>query len=182
MKINQANFAAVTNNYRDKVTGIKKNIQRLIRHASLESGFSIIEVLIFTLLSSIVLIGMSYATLISIKNSKESQNKTLSTRYMQQAQEWLRGEKELDWNTFVDSLSSSTYCINTIPQTISEISTFLGTCAEDDFSLGTSFKRELTIVSINADKTEVIYKVQIYWHDGPNVATSQVSSLLAQWE
>ncbi len=173
-KINRDNFVLVRNKLNKRTSP-----HNLLAFRS--KGFSIIEVLIFTLLSSIVLIGMSYATLLSVANSRASQNKTRSTRYIGQAQEWLKGQKEIDWNRFVAALNEETYCINDIPLVIEDLSLVVGACESDDFNLN-NFKRELIITDINSDQTEVTYTVKTYWHNGPNINTSQVSSLLAQWE
>lgn len=145
-------------------------------------GFSLIEVLIFTLLTSMVLIALSYATMISVSQSIASENKTKSTRYVQQAHEWLKGQKESDWNLFVDSLDAGKYCINTLPASIDLISSQIGPCGVTDFTLDNKFKRELNILSINNDETEVSYTITNYWREGKNILNSQVSSLLAQWE
>ena len=147
-----------------------------------KTGFSIVEILIFTLLTSMVLIAMSYATLISVRNSQSSTNKTLSTRYIQQAQEWLRGQKEIDWNVFANSLNVATYCINSLPDSISLLPSQQGACTANNYGLVGRFKRELTITSVNLDETEITYTVKNYWRDGVNVQSAQVSSLLAQWE
>lgn len=147
-----------------------------------EGGFSIIEVLIFTLLSSMVLIALSYATLVAVRTSQSSQNKTLSTRFVQQAQEWLKGQKEVDWSVFVSTLEVGTYCLNTIPDDIAEIVTLLNPCATTDFTLSNRFKRELVITSKNVSDTEIAYTVFTYWYEGKVLNRTQVSGLFALWE
>ena len=143
-------------------------------------GFSIIEVLIFIVLASTVLITMTMITMVSIRNSLLSQNKTLSTRYVQQAQEWLRCQLDIDWNTFVSTITEgSTYCINTIPDDVSNLDSDMSSCG---YALSSQFKRSLTIVSINEENTEVAYKVLIYLRDGPTINSAQASGMLSLLE
>ncbi|KXK07236.1 MAG: hypothetical protein UZ21_OP11001001156 [Microgenomates bacterium OLB22] len=156
--------------------------QKKIRntYASHQSAFSLIEVLIFTALIAIVLIGMSYVTLLSVRGARFSEDKTKALRYGQQLQEWLRGQKELQWNTFVSSLSEQTYCVNTLPSSMSDFSALEGVCATH--ALASKYKRELTIDTIAADGSQVSFTITVFWNDGGSVQRATVSSAFSVLE
>lgn len=145
-----------------------------------QSAFSLIEVLIFTALIAIVLIGMSYVTLLSVRGARFSEDKTRALRYGQQLQEWMRGQKELQWNTFVSSLSEGTYCVNAIPSAMSDFSSLQGSCTTH--ALASKYKRELVIDDIASDGSQVSFTVSVYWNDGGAVQRATVSSAFSVLE
>ena len=63
----------------------------------LQNGFTMIEVLAFTLLVSIIFIGLTRIVVLSMRSSKLAQNTVLATHFAEELQEWVRGEKEEDW-------------------------------------------------------------------------------------
>jgi len=55
---------------------------------------------------SLVITAMAGMALLSVKASAYSRNKTLATRYVQEANEWLRGQKDAGWSTFLTNAQS----------------------------------------------------------------------------
>ncbi|MFS8159119.1 MAG: type IV pilus modification PilV family protein [Candidatus Roizmanbacteria bacterium] len=139
-----------------------------------KKGLSILEILVFILLISVLMIGISYLTVYTLRNSRYIQNKTKATRYAQQLHEWLAGQKEKNWVDFVGSLSETTYCIDTIADSIATISSQQGACT--GYDIQSLFKRELIISDINSDTTEIRYKILVKWRDGANVGQVSLSS------
>src|SRR3989344_8270460 len=82
----------------------------------LNKAFTLIEIMIFVSLLSIVLIvTVGYVTRL-LMNMKVNEHKIFATFYVEEVSEWLLGERESDWNNFHSKASVSapgtTYCLN----------------------------------------------------------------------
>lgn len=141
-------------------------------------GFTLVEVLIFVTLISLIFITVSYTVTLSLKNTKINEHKILATHYAEELKEWLRGEKEVDWLSFTDSISQgTTYCVNSIPDDVSNLTS--GICPPESFLDGI-FKRELTINEETAN--QVKFKVEVKWEEGPNNYLVPISTVFSLWE
>lgn len=140
-------------------------------------GLSLIEILIFVLLVSILLVGLSYGTIFSLRNSKFAQDKTRATRLAQELQDWLRGQRDVDWEAFVGGFSLGTYCVNSIPSDIGGLVAVTGSCPS--YSLQSRFKREMTVTNIAANGNSMTYEISVYWRDAGTVHKAQIATVLA---
>src|SRR3989338_10182319 len=117
-------------------------------------GFTLVEILVFILLISVVFVAMTALTTYSIRSAKVSERTVLATHYAEELHEWLRGEKEVDWNAYIAKsaiVPGSVYCVNTIPASIN------GLVSEDcgsTYGIANTFKRDLTLTQ-NETETEV---------------------------
>ena len=75
-----------------------------------KKSFTLIEVLIFVTILSLFFVVASAVTITSLQNLKVQEHKILATRYAEELLEWLRGEKEVDWNKFINYRGN--YCFN----------------------------------------------------------------------
>lgn len=107
------------------------------------NGFTMIEMLIFVSVTSMVFIVMlgviNYATI----NIKQSQYKVVATHFGEELLEWFRYQRDKNGFAFVYDLSSAqgkTYCFNEATITDWPLE---GSCA--GYSLKDYFKRELTL-------------------------------------
>ena len=120
-------------------------------------GFTLIEVLVFVSITSLLLLAAVNITAISISRLKAEQYKVLGNYFMDSLFEWLAGEKERDWTNFYSKASSDgiTYCFN---QLDIDWPSSAGGCG-DEFSLGVSeifngkniFQREATLTTVGED-------------------------------
>ncbi len=124
------------------------------------SGQSLFETLLAFALASIIIVGIVILATNSIKNSNFSKDKTTSSKYVQDAMEWLREEKIIDWqNLYAKAgLTQLTYCINSLNWPGST-----GACSSGNFILGTPYKRQLLLVSNGTDTVEAT--VVVFWTD-----------------
>lgn len=81
------------------------------------SGFSLIEVLIFTTILSLFFVTAAAVVTASLRNVQISQHKILATRYAEELLEWVKNEKQNDWYSFFQTYASVentnyTYCFN----------------------------------------------------------------------
>lgn len=105
----------------------------------MRKGFSLIEVLVFiSILSLFFLAAMTVGTY-SLRDMKNNEYKIIASHLGEEAVEWLKNEKETDWENLLskDNGSGTTYCLVNLDFNN------LGEC--QDYNLGTPaiFKREL---------------------------------------
>lgn len=131
-------------------------------------GQSLVEVLVAVGIVSLVLVAIVAGVTLAIKNASFSRNQTSATRYAQEAMEWLRNQRDQDWNAFV--LRSGPFCLNSL-------SWKTGTCSS--FSLGNIFKRE-AVLSGSDPRIEV--KVTVSWQDAGGTHQSELVSYFTKWQ
>lgn len=135
-------------------------------------GFTFIEILIFVTLISLIFITFSALTAVSISRERVNEHKILSTHYSEELREWLRGQKEVDWDTLVTS-KMGTWCFNIEP--VSQWPTLSGICT--GYDLNSIYKRE-AILSVNADNSAVTVLITTSWRDGSNMFQVPLSTRL----
>ena len=93
-------------------------MKRLFRKASClhkQAGFSIVEILVFVSIISFLFITLTATVTASLRRMSTAERRVYATHYAEELQEWLRAEKEVDWDAFVNrdiSGSGTVYCFN----------------------------------------------------------------------
>lgn len=131
-----------------------------------EDGQSLFEVVLALAIATIIIVAMVALAASAIRNSNFSKNKTLATRYSQEATEWLRGERDRDFDTFSAQAANPVYCLPSLSWTVATI----GTCTDGQEIPGTIFKREVgftrTTVTVGGLPKNVIEaEMNVYWQD-----------------
>lgn len=104
----------------------------------------------------------------SISNSLFSRNKTLASRFSQEAVEWLRSERESNFNNFSQFADFDTYCL--VSLTFSNT----GQCNSDEIIVDTVFKRELFFEKqLSSGKTIIDATVVTSWNDSQGLHESR---------
>lgn len=142
----------------------------------LESGQSFFEVVIALGITALVLVAIVVPATVSIKNSNLSQNKARATRHVQEALEWLRGERDTDWDTFAGNAATSTWCLSALSWTSPST---VGTCTQTNKINGTIFTREVDFGFIDSATYEVTVKVM--WTDTAGLKEVRSSTYLTDW-
>lgn len=114
------------------------------------SGQSLFEVVIALAVISVVMVGLINVTTISIRNTSFSRNNTLATRYAQEAMEWLRGQRDASWNTFVGFGTTATYCLDTLSWGNPNA------CGATELISGTSFTRSVALTCFRNSGTVAV--------------------------
>ena len=144
-------------------------------------GFTLMEVLIFVSIISLFFVTAAAITVASLRNLKTQERKILATRYAQELLEWLKGEKEADWNLFTTKASSSgtEYCFN-----VSPINTWptSGTCSS--YGLDNLFKREASLTSqtLGGVIQQVNVSITIEWREADQTYQVPLNSVFTTWE
>lgn len=146
-----------------------------------KDGFTILEVLLFTTLISLVFVAIAYLATFSLVSSRLSTHKVVATHFAEELEEWLRGEKEVDWNTFAAKANTEglLYCVNAIPADISVLTS--GTGCGSTYGLAPIYKREVTLKK-NEDGTQVVVTVRVEWKENNNTFAVPISTIFSVWE
>ena len=145
----------------------------------IKSGFSLIEVLVFITILGLFFVAAISVTTFSLKNMKISEHKILAAHYAEEGTEWVRNEKENDWETFVlkSSGTGTLYCLNSLNWSTAV------TCGEN-YALGTPalFKREVTLTNSGTPVSQVNIEVVISWIEGNQTMNVRVKTVVNLWE
>ena len=140
-------------------------------------GQSLFEVVLALALSTLIIVALVSLVSNSIRNSSYSRNKTYATRYTQEATEWLRGERDGDWDVF-----STNFLFCPTPPHVQCLDTLAwgncGTCGETEF-VDNIFKREISFSDIEADSVTV--ETTTYWIDSQGIHEVRSNTILTDW-
>lgn len=132
-----------------------------------EKGQSLFEVVVAVGISALIITGVVVLATNSIQNSTYSRDKTLASLYVQQAEEWLR--KERDQNSVVfnakaafDQSNDITYCLNNLVWPNAP-----GSCSSGSFIGGdTKFVRKITFPACNPCVSDLVeVNITVSWKD-----------------
>ena len=146
-----------------------------------QKGTTLLEV-IFT----IVVIGMVLGALITavnygLSNAQYARNKALATKYGQEAIEWLRAQRNLDWYDFSGRACSSgpctPYCLVDFSVWPGQAACSAGMVINDQFD---SFHREVTLEQDGVDKVNV--QMRVFWQQGNRDSEIKLNTYLTRWQ
>ena len=135
-----------------------------------DSGQSLFEVVLSLAIATIIIVAMVALASLAIRNSNFSKNKTLATRHSQEATEWLRGERDTDFDAFFTRAANPLYCL----KNLSWADATIGVCTDGREIPGTLFKREVgfsrtTVLVGGLPKNVVGAEINVYWQDAQGV-------------
>jgi len=124
----------------------------------LNSGQSLIELLVALTLIMLVVVAVVGLAAVSIKTSYFAKRETTAKRYAEEAMEWLREQKKSNWTDFLFAKSTTTgqkYCFNSLSWSSA------GACTT---TFGGIYKREATLLR-SSDNKNVTVTVVVSWTD-----------------
>lgn len=141
----------------------------------LQNGASLLEIVIAVGLISIILLSLVSLSTKSVSNTTLSREKNEAARYSQEAVEWLRGERDNSWSSFIAHVDNSdTWCLTALDWSNS------GSCNTNEVISGTNLTREVTF-----DEKEdgvVGVSVVVKWMEGEREHQSVADTLLTKWQ
>ena len=148
----------------------------------MKKGFSLIEVLVFVTVLSLVFVAAMAVVTYSLKTMKINEHKILASHYAEEAMEWVKGQKEDNWVEFTAhdaAAGTAIYCINGLD--------FIDAAECGEFyALGSPaiFKRELLLENVpdSATPDRVDATVNVYWLEGGKDYNVSVSTVLKRLE
>ena len=147
-----------------------------------QKGQSLFEVVLALAIATIIIVAMVALAASAVRNSNFSKNKTLATRYSQEATEWLRGERDADFDAFFARAANPLYCLKSLSWTEATI----GGCSAGQEIADTVFKREVgfarsTIIVGGLPKNVVEAEVNVYWQDAQGVHEVRSVTNFTDW-
>ncbi len=128
-------------------------------------GQSMFEMVLAIFIITMIIVAVVVLSTNSISNSLFSRNKTTANRYSQEAIEWLRSERDLDFENFKTN-AIGTYCLQN-PLSSSTWSN-TGACSSSEvIDTNSIFKRDVvfTTTAISASQNAVQAVVTTRWDD-----------------
>lgn len=151
-----------------------------------QSGQSLVESIIAMGIIITTLVALMSAVTYALNNAQFARNKALATKYTQESVEWLRGQRDSSWNTFVSfsSAGGSTYCLNGDLHTQSTMPGIAKSCTaspidapiDDQYDI---FNREVTLTTASTGRVAIT--VRVYWYEGTRVSDVVVNTYLTRW-
>jgi len=140
-----------------------------------EKGQSLFEVVLALAVAALIIIAIVALATISIRNANFSRNQSLTTRYAQEAIEWLRGQRDEDWDAFAARALTPLWCLKSLSWTDAKI----GECGSSDFIFDTIFKREISFTILDASNIDTAVKV--YWEDAQGLHETKTVTTFTDW-
>lgn len=140
-----------------------------------EKGQSLFEVVLALAVAALIIIAIVALATISIRNASFSRDQSLTTRYAQEAIEWLRGQRDEDWDAFATRALTPLWCFKSLSWTDAKI----GECDSPDFISDTIFKREISFTILNASNIDTAVKV--YWEDAQGLHETKTVTTFTDW-
>lgn len=142
----------------------------------LKNGQSMFELLIAVFVIGIALTAIVSLVTTSISNTSFSRDRTLAAKYTQEASEWLREQRDLNWGQFTSrgSADGSTYCLQTLTWDS-------GSCSESEYIADTNMVREVTLIYPASSNDTVEARIITYWQDASGRHESRISTYFSNW-
>ena len=140
-----------------------------------EKGQSLFEVVLALAVAALIIIAIVALATISIRNANFSRNQSLTTRYAQEAIEWLRGQRDEDWDAFATRALTPLWCLKSLSWT----DTIIGGCGSSGFISDTIFKREISFTILDASNIDT--EVKVYWQDAQGLHETKTVTTFTDW-
>lgn len=155
-------------------------MKKLLFHKNI-NGFSLVEAMVFISILSVFFISSMTIVVFILRNMKTQQYKILATRFAEEGIEWVKQEKEDDWQLFSlrdDSGGPGTnYCLNSLNWATK-------TDCNDVYDLGPPniFKRVLVITNFGSPTNSITTKLTVSWLENSVEQKIVLKSVLNLWE
>lgn len=140
-----------------------------------EEGQGLFEVVLSLAVAALIIVAIVALATTAIRNASFSRNQSLATRYAQEAIEWLRGQRDEDWDAFATWALTPLWCL----RSLSWADTVIGSCGSSDFISGTIFKREISFTIIDASNIDT--EVNVYWQDAQGLHETKTVTTFTDW-
>lgn len=146
----------------------------------MNKGQSLFEVVVALAIVTLIVVAIVSLATNSIRNASFARNKTSATRYSQEASEWLRGQRDNDWDIFAARSAATpgiVWCLSTLSWPGSA-----GSCGASTYIGETLFKREAVLSYPDpADLNNIQADIRTFWVDSQGDHEVKISTYLANW-
>ena len=150
-------------------------------------GFSLIEVIIFVSLISILFVGAASVMSFMYRQNQMQISQLIATHQSEELYQWLKAEREADWNTFVNTVTvgktqqSTLFCFSTLDPTWGSQIGDLSGCP---YAISSKYRRSATFQVDNlANPTQVSVRISTDWIEASSVRSKVFTVVfINQWE
>lgn len=141
-----------------------------------QKGQSLFEVVFAVGMSALIITAVVVLAANALSNSTFSKNKALAGRFTQEAVEWLRSQRDENWDNFYTRTLTTTWCLPDVDWAEAKV----GICGVADTILANSnFRREVNFTEIDASNIET--KIKVYWEDGRGLHETSTITNFTDW-
>jgi Tfp pilus assembly protein PilV len=147
---------------------------------NMNKGQSLFELIIAVAVISVMLVTAVGLSTKVVNNTRLSSNQTLANRYTQQAIEWMRGERDIDYVSLYNNRAANgtgrTWCVAATPPSWPGSS---GNCGANTVIAGTVFRRE---VNLTQSGDNIIVRVTVMWNESAGAKQVSGEVILTNWK
>lgn len=142
------------------------------------SGQSLFEVLFAIAMVAIILTGVVSLGTASVRNTSFSSNQGLAARYARETIDWLRQERDGDWNNIASRVTLDPWCITDINAGWPGSS---GSCdSTNNISGASNLFREVTLTF--AGDNEIAAEIAVEWTDSQGLHQEILNTVFVNWQ
>lgn len=142
-----------------------------------QEGQSLFEIVLSMAIITAIIVGLISLVVSAIRNATFSRNETQAARYAQETTEWLRQERDNDFDLFKEHLPvSNKWCFSELTWSKAR------SCSDNDEITGTPLKREATFSSsVQGGKTIIEVEVKVSWDDSQGEHQVKTVTSFSDW-
>lgn len=142
----------------------------------MSKGQSLFEVVLALAIIALIAVALVSLTTISIRNTSFSKTETQANRFAQEAVEWLRSERDADFEAFRDRASTSKWCLQGLNWNKAR------GCFTGETVAATNLRREANFsILIVSNKEVVETAVLLYWNDSQGYHEVRSTTNFTDW-
>lgn len=155
-----------------------------------QEGFTFIEILVFVSIVSVLFISLTSVVITSLHRMQVVEHRLYAQRYGEELIEWLRAEKETDWDRFLARDTNGTgtvYCFNDpidfINQNWDVDGPTSGECLDYNGITGTTqpiYKRFVVLTKRGDPPTQIGVQVVVEWQDGNQFFSAPLTTIFTE--
>lgn len=140
-------------------------------------AFTLIEVLIFCGIVSTFFVSAAAITTFLLRSMKANEHKIIATRYAEELLEWVRAEKEKDWNSTVGM--TGCYNVSPVASTACAPTEVLGEAPNKIYNRKSEI---INTVTVDSDVVQRTIRVTVEWMEGANKHSVALDTIVGIWE
>jgi type II secretory pathway pseudopilin PulG len=131
----------------------------------------------------LILVALASLATLSVKNANQARSEAQAARLGQELIEWLRNERDQNWNTFISNATSSQQ--RCMPVT-SWTQSFAGPCNSDNL-ISNTFKREVVFFPVQDTNSDgladtLVITISVSWSDKQGVHETKNITRFTHWK
>jgi len=139
-----------------------------------QKGQSLFEVVLALSIVTLVLVALVTLSTTSVRNTTQSSDRSGATSASQELIEWLREQRDNDWDIFVAETSGGTYCFSDLSWPAAP-----GGCGT--LTMDGVHRREVDFLHTGAPTTTVKATVNITWDEGSGTSEVKTITEFTDW-